>query len=378
MRILLFSDLHLDRSFAWADAEAARTHRQAIRDTLENIVSLAEELRVDALASGGDLFEHDRIHPDTANFLRETFAALAPTPVLLSPGNHDWFGSQSPYETTSWSENVTIFRTNDFEPIQLADAFTVWGAAHMVPADTPNLLERWRASDRAATLSGTNVALFHGAELGLLPFLNEEGKRPHAPFTVTDLQTSGFDHAMLGHFHTPRDHDLYTYPGNPDALAFGEVDAEGCERGAVILEWNAPSSTPERTRHRVGMSRMHDIRVDLTGSPSMQQIRERIGGVLEGLTGSVRLILTGEVSRDVDLQPRTLRNLFRPLDGVQLSMSGVRIAYDLDAIERDEADTVRGRFLQLVRGADLTPEEHQRVVVVGLRALDGRTDLEVP
>jgi DNA repair exonuclease SbcCD nuclease subunit len=195
---------------------------------------------------------------------------------------------------------------------------------------------------------------------------------------VTDLRTSGFDHAMLGHFHTPRDHDLYTYPGNPDALTFGEVDPEGCERGAVVLEWSAASSIPERTRHRVGMSRMHDIRVDLTGSSSMQQIRERIGGALEGLTGSVRLILAGEVSQDVDLQPGALKDLFRLLDGVQLSMSGVRIAYDLDAIERDEADTVRGRFLQIVRGADLTPEERQRVVVVGLRALDGRSDLEVP
>jgi len=37
---------------------------------------------------------------------------------------------------------------------------------------------------------------------------------------------------------------------------------------------------------------------------------------------------------------------------------------------------VRGQFVRDVRNSDLADDETQRVLVVGLRALDGRIDLE--
>jgi exonuclease SbcD len=37
-------------------------------------VALAVERRVDALLCGGDLYEQDYVSPDTARFLRATFA----------------------------------------------------------------------------------------------------------------------------------------------------------------------------------------------------------------------------------------------------------------------------------------------------------------
>jgi hypothetical protein len=39
--------------------------------------------------------------------------------------------------------------------------------------------------------------------------------------------------------------------------------------------------------------------------------------------------------------------------------------------------TVRGQFVRDVQASELTPEERQRIIVTGLRALDGRYDLEV-
>lgn len=65
MRLLLFSDLHLDAPFRWAGPRLARARRRALRDTLVRICRLAVELRADALVCGGDLFEHDRVTPDT-------------------------------------------------------------------------------------------------------------------------------------------------------------------------------------------------------------------------------------------------------------------------------------------------------------------------
>ena len=63
MKLLLFSDLHLDTHFRWAGQDAARLRRRNLRATLTKIVELADELNVDALCCGGDLYEHERFAP---------------------------------------------------------------------------------------------------------------------------------------------------------------------------------------------------------------------------------------------------------------------------------------------------------------------------
>ena len=92
MKIVLFSDLHLDSAFSWMSGApgAARRRRQALRDTLLKIVETTVQVEADALLCGGDLYEGDRFTPDTAAFLKSTFEQLHPIPVFIAPGNHDW------------------------------------------------------------------------------------------------------------------------------------------------------------------------------------------------------------------------------------------------------------------------------------------------
>ena len=93
MRIVHFADLHLDSAFAWSGAtgDVARRRRQALRDTLLSIAKLVRETNAEALFCAGDLYEHDRVTPDTAEFLKKTFRDLDPVPVYVSPGNHDYY-----------------------------------------------------------------------------------------------------------------------------------------------------------------------------------------------------------------------------------------------------------------------------------------------
>ena len=111
MKFVLFGDLHLDSPFAWighVSREAARKRRQALRDVLERIVRLTEEVKAEALFCSGDLFEQARITPDSAAFLRKTFENASPLPVYIAPGNHDYFGPLSPYSHIRWSSNAHI------------------------------------------------------------------------------------------------------------------------------------------------------------------------------------------------------------------------------------------------------------------------------
>jgi 3',5'-cyclic AMP phosphodiesterase CpdA len=135
MRLLHFADLHLDTPFRWAPPDVARARRRALRETLTRICRLADELNVDALTCGGDLYEQDRFTPDTAAFLRSAFTQVEPLPVFIAPGNHDWYGPASLYRQVDWPPNVHVFTEDRLSPVELADGLTMWGAAHRAPAE---------------------------------------------------------------------------------------------------------------------------------------------------------------------------------------------------------------------------------------------------
>lgn len=364
MRLLLFADLHLDAPFAWAPAEAARARRRALRDALGEICRLAVAERVDALCCAGDLYEQERFTPDTAAFLRDAFARVHPLPVYLAPGNHDWLGPASLYRQVPWTDNVHLFTGDRLEPVTLADGFTLWGAAHRAPANTPGLLDGFTV-DRA----GVHIALFHGSEQGELRFQGDD-KKPHAPFRASQIPPSGLHHALVGHFHTPRDADHHTYPGNPEPLTFGESGP----RGAVLITVGA-DGTVTRERHRVSTSEVSDVDVDITGVAHARHLRERVTARLAGLTGTVRATLTGEIGPEVELNLDDLADVAPHLLLVP-RLGRVTVGYDL-AVLADER-TVRGQFVRDVHAAtELTEDQRRRVLVTGLRALEGRQDLEV-
>jgi DNA repair exonuclease SbcCD nuclease subunit len=366
VRFLHFSDLHLDTPFRWAGRELARARRQALRDTLCRICELAESERVDALLCAGDLYEQERFTPDTAAFLAATFARLDPLPVFLAPGNHDWYGPQSIYRQVEWTPNVHVFRESRLTPYAITEGLTLWGAAHCAPANTDGFFDGGFRVDRG----GLHVALFHGSERSGMQW-EDQGKSPHAPFSAQQVAQSGLHHAFCGHFHTPRDGQWHTYPGNPDPLTFGETGV----RGAVLAEVS-PTGEVSRTRHRVAVSEVHDVAVDLTGVPHADAGRQRLADALGGLSGVVRVTLSGEVDPDVDLHCIDLGGLGEHLQAL-VPRWAVTLGYDLDEL-RDEP-SVRGKFIRDVEADHrLTEELRRKVISTGLRALSGRRDeLEV-
>ncbi|MER5267180.1 metallophosphoesterase [Actinosynnema sp. NPDC002837] len=359
MRLLLFSDLHLDTHFRWAGPALARARRLALRETLQSITALARAQQADALLCAGDLYEHERFSPDTAHFLRDAFESVD-MPVFLAPGNHDWYGPQSLYHQVEWTPNVHLFTEDRFVAHELADGLTLWGAAHRAPANTDGFVEHFRV-DRG----GVNLALFHGSETATIGF-QESGKLPHAPFTASEIEAAGIDHAFVGHFHTARDAERHTYPGNPDPLAFGESAGRG-----VVLFTVHDDGTVERERHDVSVSEVHDVTVRLDGVSHSGQVREQVIAAVAGLSGVARVTITGEIAPEVDLRPADLATLAPHLDALVPRLGPVHVAYDFDALAGEP--TVRGQFVRNVReDPTLDEETRRRVLVTGLRALDGR------
>ena len=366
-KFVLFSDLHLDSVFAWmsTNQDAARRRRQALRDTLRRITDKVVETKADALLCGGDLYEHNRFTPDTAAFVRSEFKRIHPIPVYIAPGNHDWNGPGSLYRSVEWSDNVHIFAENRLQPVEIDDGVTLWGAAHLGPANTPGFLNSF-CVDRG----GLNLALFHGSERGWLTEQGE-GKSPHAPFEAQEITRAGIHHAFLGHYHRPKDDPRFTYPGNPDPLSFGE---DG-ERGVVIATISG-DGVVHRERLTVAVTEVCDIGLDISGCASQQDVRGQVEERVRDRRGIARVTLSGELDPSVDLRLNDLLSIPTSLDSLTVRARDIQSGYDFEAIKNEP--TVRGRFVTDVLAADhISEEERRKVLTTGLRALAGRSDLEV-
>jgi hypothetical protein len=142
----------------------------------------------------------------------------------------------------------------------------------------------------------------------------------------------------------------------------------------VLLTVGA-DGTVSRERHHVATSQVADVAVDLTGTSHAGEVRERVSRHLAGLTGTVRVTLEGEVSPEMDL---TTDDLGEPPPGLLMvaRLGRITVGYDFEELAQER--TVRGQFVRDVREAPhLTEEQRRKVLVTGLRALDGRADLEV-
>jgi exonuclease SbcD len=361
MKFVLFSDLHLDSPFQWAQPSLGRKLRLALRETLDRICRLAVDQGADALLCAGDLYEQENFTPDTAEYLRSSFEKLSPRRVFIAPGNHDWYGPTALYREVPWSPNVHVFEEARLTAVPLDGQVTMWGAAHRAPANTDDFLQGFHVNGAAL-----NLALFHGSEHGFLRE-QEHDKVPHAPFREDEIPAAGLRHAFVGHYHQPRDSQWLTYAGSPQPLAFGKSSGS-----AVIVD--VTDGEIQRTRVDVSSTAFHDIGLDVSGAASMSEILRRASDAVADLRCVARVTLSGRLATTVDLKLDDIRAISAELDGLVVRTKDLVADYDFDSLAEEQ--TVRGQFVRDVRNSDLGDDETQRVLVVGLRALDGRTDLE--
>ncbi len=366
MKFLHFADLHLDASFEslGATGERARARRQALRDALKTIVRTAKTEKVDAVLCAGDLYEQQRLTPDTAEFVKRQFNDLSPIPILISPGNHDPMVPGSIYRDQELSANVHIFKEGALEPFQISTGLTVWGAAFTGPTRNSGFLPGFRVRS-----DGVHLALFHGSTSVF--YEEEQDKQLFAPFTKDEILASGFSHLFTGHFHHDRYDGLYTYPGNPEPLGFGETPGRGISIAEVTGDGAITTSAM-----RIATAEIADLNLDVTGATTRETVLERLRELLSGRAGIIRVTVGGEVEQTLEFRLRDLAAAGSHLAAFQLRPGSLRPAYDLVALAAEP--TVQGQFIRDVTNSpDLSEEDCQLVLAAGLRALDARKDLEV-
>ena len=357
LRFVQISDVHLDSKLTSSalclPEEKRREREKEIRGTVEMACRVARDENADVVLIPGDLMDIETVNPNTVNFLIDTFAHLAPIPVIISPGNHDFYSPTSRYNHEYlaerggpvWSDNVLIFTGARFEsfPLPARDDVAVTGCSHggnQALEDHP-LAEPLPRSDRPI-----NLLCFHGSLLGFAP----RGKFVTLPFSLEELANQGFAYAAIGHYHSFRElrgedgRLLGAYSGCPASRGLDEVGEKGFLVGRIDDNGNV-----DLQERRADPRILHRIEVDVTGLTHIDAIqnhvRKEVSQETERPEDMVVVHLTGRVPRGIhaDIAADTLARYYHAV----VDTSETRPDYDLEALSRDPG--TEGAYVSEVR-----------------------------
>lgn len=212
--------------------EFRTTRREEVDAAPERLLAASREVRPDVVLLPGDLWDAENVPPALFRRLVEAFAALAPIPVFVAPGNHDFAGPGGYFDDAflaalglpAWPGNVTVFRTASWEtrPVPGRDDTTVTGRAFLSP-----LLDAGRPLDPPPVRPPVRFALLmlHGSLESYRGPDAPNGAKRTAPFSREELVGAGFSWAALGHHHG------FEVVERPDGSAAGAYSGSPTGRG---------------------------------------------------------------------------------------------------------------------------------------------------
>ena len=373
VRFVHTSDIHLDTSLAGAGfpSRLGDRKREAIRATLRGILDDARSQAVDFVLIAGDLFEHDRVTPDSVEFLKQQFADSSPARIFIAPGNHDPCLRGSPYCEEIWPANVHIFRDEQFRSVdlpQLGTRVTGFGYNRAQLQD-PRFRDLPVLADDLI-----NVIVAHGSDTNRIP----GGKAVHAPLTIDEIAGKNVRYCALGHYHrqgqvsNPIDGTHVWYSGIPEGRGW---DEDGPCAYLVVEIDQEQVRVESRTCNQFPLN---TLEIDCGGFSSREQVIDAIlggRGSLFDSTTILRVRLTGELDPRLDL---SLSEMEERLAGAALYIQWedrTESALDFDMLACE--GTLAGQFVRdLNECIGRLPQSErpamERARLYGVQALLGR------
>ena len=370
MKLLHASDFHLDSPLTGLPPAKSAQRRRELREVPAR---LAKDEGVDLVLLPGDLFDGERVYPETVRALAGALEDMK-VPVFIAPGNHDYYHEKSPY-AAPWPNNVYIFTTPEMQAVELPDLnCVVHGCAFTTPHREEDPLAGFAAPDDGRL----HLLCVHG-EVGLTG--------NYAPIDPRSLEHSGVAYAALGHVHAAGSgkagKTLWAYPGCPEGRGFDELGPKGALLVSFgenvrlgISSLDGPEAVPIdigvqsvaakfvpvcKRQYRIETVNVNDFSAALpTGeSPDL-----------------VRILLAGESSNAPDIAALTAQaapHFFH----VELCD---RTTLPNDLWARESEDSLTGLFLREMRARLEAADEGERDKLLlaarfGLAALEGGEDV---
>ena len=361
IRFLHGADFHLDSAFGALPAQRAAERRRESRELLFRLADYVNGHDIDLVLLAGDLF-------DSASPFRETGEQLAAAlgqmraRVFVAPGNHDWYGPGSPWETETWPENVTVFRERAMTAAEVPELdLVVHGAAFTGPDQPESLL----AGFTAQADGKLHIGLLHGELDG--------AEDRYDPIRREEVSASGLAYLALGHVHKRMEpltlgRTVCAWPGCLEGRGFDELGEKGFYKGTISDSGEVSLTFVPFARHRYEI-----LEVDVTGKDPRVAVEAALPPDTAG--DLYRILLTGETAEGGAGAAALREALADRFDTLEVR-DRTRMAEDL--WQRAGEDSLRGLFLrELLARREAAEDEAARAEIdlaarFGLAALDHR------
>ena len=361
IRFLHGADFHLDSAFGALPAQRAAERRRESRELLFRLADYVNGHDIDLVLLAGDLF-------DSASPFRETGEQLAAAlgqmraRVFVAPGNHDWYGPGSPWETAAWPENVTVFREGALTAAEVPELdLVVHGAAFTGPDQPESLL----AGFTAPADGKVHIGLLHGELDG--------AEDRYDPIRREEVSASGLAYLALGHVHKRMEpltlgRTVCAWPGCLEGRGFDELGEKGFYKGTISDSGEVSLTFVPFARHRYEI-----LEVDVTGKDPRVAVEAALPPDTAG--DLYRILLTGETAEGGAGAAALREALADRFDTLEVR-DRTRMAEDL--WQRAGEDSLRGLFLrELLARREAAEDEAARAEIdlaarFGLAALDHR------
>ena len=351
MKIMHLADFHLDSAFSGFSKEAADKKRADLRDVFVKAMQIAKQNEVKLILISGDLFDT----PFCSSLTRKTvFDAMrgVDCPIVIAPGNHDYYNKNGTYADKSLPENVFVFNSNELGRFD----FDELGISVVGYAFTSDRFEEHPLANEVPLSSETVNILCAHTEIGTA-YLR------YAPMSFSSIANHGFVYAALGHIHNPGeplriDNSLIAYSGFAQGRSFDELG----DGGAYIVDIDIESKNA--TLERIKLSSMRYIieKIDVTSLDTDEDIAKKIEDVITekgyGEETALRIILTGAIPSYYAINEAAITtNLASSLALLQVKNETVA-NFDLAELESDM--TVRGEVYRLLLPLLNSEDEKER------------------
>lgn len=334
LKILHSADWHLGSPFRQFSIEHREYLKQEQRKLPQKIADLCRREHCQMVLLSGDIFDGQPSR-DLIELVKNCLRSCS-VPVLISPGNHDFCTTGSPWLEDGWSDNVTIFRSA-LSSVSFPELdCRIYGAGYQ-SMDCPGLLEGFR------TLGDEqyHIALLHGDPI--------QTGSPYCPITAAQVRNSGLNYLALGHVHKAgafrAGNTLCAWPGCPMGRGWDETGS----KGACIV---TVGSTTQVQALTLDTPRFHAMETDI-GNDAVAAMEALLpAGEIQDF---YRITLTGFGF----VSPSELRRHFSRIPHLEI-LDHTEEPHDLwtDA----EEDSLEGVYFRMLRCAAEADPENSEVI----------------
>ena len=359
MKIVHCADLHLDSKMtANLTKEQARERKKEILRTFTRMVEYAAKNGVRAILIAGDLFDTRNISAMARNTVRDMICTHPEIDFLYLRGNHDSDNFLSKMEEIP--ENLLLF----------GEEWTAYRYGNVVITGM-ELNERNQVTAYNSLVLGHddyNIVTLHG-QLG-----NYRSREQAENISLNDLKNKNIDYLALGHVHgfvqeALDNRGIYCYPGCLEGRGFDECGP----KGFVLLDVDEQTCRAQMQFVQMAARTLYTLEVDVSNVMTTREAAERMEEAVKQAqypSGSlVKFVLTGEVEVDAEINCEYLQNLFSDYFYFEKVKDRTTLRVDYSDYEKDAS--LKGEFIRMVLGSELSQEQKAEVIRCGILALSG-------